>query len=79
MAREQLSHLTYSELAALAARLNETAETIRNPALRADLHQAVGAISDLASLKFGIEEIAADCDAATAIKLQEPVGQETAE
>jgi hypothetical protein len=58
MAREQLNTLTYSELAALAVRLTETAETIRNPALYADLHQAAGAVSDLASIKFGIEEIA---------------------
>jgi hypothetical protein len=42
MAREQPSTLTYSELAALAARLIETAETIRNPALYTDLHQAAG-------------------------------------
>jgi hypothetical protein len=30
----------------------------------------------LASLKFGIEEIAADCDACTALKLQELIGRE---
>jgi hypothetical protein len=60
MVREQLSHLTYSELAALAARLIETAETIRNPALYADLHHAAGAVSDLASIKFALEEIAGD-------------------
>jgi hypothetical protein len=56
--REQLSHLSNSELAELAARLNETSETIRNLAVRADLLQAAGALSDLASIKFGVEEIA---------------------
>jgi hypothetical protein len=58
MARQQLNILPYSELAALAARLNEAAEDIRNPSLRADLFAAAGAVSDLASIKFGIEEIA---------------------
>jgi hypothetical protein len=53
MAREQLNTLTYSELSALAARLTESAETVvRNPSLRADLHQAASAVSDLASIKF---------------------------
>ena len=74
MAREQLNTLDYSGLSSLAARLTESAETIRNPSLRADLHQAAGAVSDLASIKFGIEELAADCDAGTALKLQELVG-----
>jgi hypothetical protein len=58
MPRKQLLHLSYSELAELAVRLNETSETIRNPAVRADLLQAAGAVSDLASIKFGVEEIA---------------------
>jgi hypothetical protein len=49
--------LPYRELQTLASRLSETSETIRNPAFRADLHQASLAVSDLASIKFGLEEI----------------------
>jgi hypothetical protein len=58
MVRKQLNTLTYSELAELAARLNKTAETVRNPLVRADLLQAAGAVSDLASIKLAIEELA---------------------
>ena len=77
MAREQLNTLTYSELAALAARLIETAETIRNPALYADLHQAAGAVSDLASIKFAQEEIAAAThDGTSAVELLSLIGKE---
>jgi hypothetical protein len=39
-ARTQLNTWSYSELAELARRLAETAETVRNPAVYADLHQA---------------------------------------
>jgi hypothetical protein len=39
MVRKQLSTLTYSELAELAARLSKAAETVRNPLVRADLLQ----------------------------------------
>ena len=56
--RQQLCSFNYSELSALAARLTETAEAIRNPAVYADLHHAAGAVSDLASTRFAIEEIA---------------------
>jgi hypothetical protein len=78
MAREQLNTLTYSELSALARRLTESAETVvRNPSFRADLHQAAGAVSDLASIKFGVEEIAAAThDGTTAGELLELIGRE---
>ena len=56
--RQQLCSFNYSELAELAARLTGTAETVRNPAVAVDLHQAAGAVSDLASTRFAIEEIA---------------------
>jgi hypothetical protein len=75
--REPLSRLSYTELAALAARLIETAETIRNPSLHADLHQAAGAVSDLAGTRFGIEEIAASThDSNTAAELLSLIGKE---
>jgi hypothetical protein len=78
MPREQLSHLTYSELAELAARLNESAEDIRNPAFRTDILQAAGAVSDLASTKFGIEEIADQTsDDKTAVALLGLIGLES--
>jgi hypothetical protein len=77
MARAQLNTLSYSRLAELAARLIQTAETIRDPALYADLHQAAGAVSDLASIKFGIEEIAAAIhDGTTADELLALIGRE---
>jgi hypothetical protein len=77
MAREQLSHLTYSELAELARRLSETAKTI-SPAVRADLHQAAGAVSDLATIKFGVEEIAGSThDSTTATELLALIGRES--
>jgi hypothetical protein len=78
MAREQLSTLSYSELSALAARLTESAETVvRNPSLRPDLHRAAGAVSDLASIKFGVVEIAGECrDREVANELFELVGRE---
>jgi hypothetical protein len=78
MAREQLSTLSYSQLGELAHRLTESAETvIRNPSLRADLHQAAGAVSDLASIKFGVEEIAAAThDGTTADELLGLIGRE---
>jgi hypothetical protein len=86
MAREQLNMLSYSELAALAARLTETADTVgapsddtvRNPSLVRDLHHAAGAVSDLASIKFGIEEIAASThDSSVAAELLGLIGRES--
>jgi hypothetical protein len=44
-----------------------------NPAVRADIQQARYAIQDLASLWFAIAELATDCDADTALKLQAAV------
>jgi hypothetical protein len=76
MARQQLNTLTYSELAELARRLTETADTVRNPSLVRDLHQAAGAVSDLASIKFGIEEIAeSTTDFTTADELRALIGK----
>jgi hypothetical protein len=77
MAREQLNTLDYIGLTSLAARLTESAETVRNPSPRVDLHQAAGAVSDLASIKFGIEEIAESThDGTTADELFALIGKE---
>jgi hypothetical protein len=47
-----------------------------NPLVRADLHHAAGAVSDLASIKFGIEEIAKSShDGATTDELRSVVGR----
>jgi hypothetical protein len=40
------------------------------------MRNAACAVSDLASLRFPVEEIAADYDARTPLKLQELIGQE---
>ncbi len=56
--RAQLCALTYSELSELSKRLLDFADDILNPALRADLHLTAGAVSDVASIKFGVADIA---------------------
>jgi hypothetical protein len=61
----------------LARRHTGTAETVRNPLVRADLHHAAGAVSDLASIKFGIEEIAESIHGgATTEELRQIIGRE---
>jgi hypothetical protein len=68
--RVQQCLLPYDELQALALRLDETAETVRNPSVKADIVQAARAVSDLSSLRFAISEIAAQTtDHETAVEL----------
>jgi hypothetical protein len=55
---ETLCKLSYSELNALSSRLDETAETVRNPSVRADITQARLAISDLSGRRFLLGELA---------------------
>jgi hypothetical protein len=68
MAREQLSRLTYSQLEELSARLQETAETVRNPAHVSDLKEAACAVSDLATIKLELRVVIKDCTDKTAAK-----------
>lgn len=59
--REQLCKLPYHELSALAVRLYDLAEHCRNPGAAEDIRHAMRAVSDLATIKFGVEEIAVEC------------------
>jgi hypothetical protein len=54
----QQCRLEYSELQELALRLSETAESVRNRAVKADINEACRAISDLASTRFAVEQLA---------------------
>jgi hypothetical protein len=75
----QLCNLPYSELNELSGRLFVLAEyTLGDRQAAADMRNAARAVSDLASLRFALEELAADCDARTALKLQELIGREAA-
>jgi hypothetical protein len=74
----RLCNLQYSELNELSGRLFVLAEyTLGDRRAVADMRNAARAVSDLASLRFAIEELAADCDAGTALKLQELIGRES--
>jgi hypothetical protein len=55
---------SYSELTELSGRLFDAADRIRNPASKAlgvDLKAAARAVSNLASVRFAVAEIAASC------------------
>lgn len=74
---EKLFNLAHSELNELAGRLFVLADyTLGDRQAAADMRNAARAVSDLASLRVAITELAADCDAGTALKLQELVGRE---
>lgn len=60
--RTPLCGLSYSDLEALSGRIDDLVQVIRNPGIVKDLAQASLAVSDLASMRFAIEEIAADCN-----------------
>ena len=74
--RAQLCVLRYGELQGLASRLHELAVNCRHPADRNDISQAARAVCDLASIKFAIEEIAADADPVFAVALCDIIGKE---
>jgi hypothetical protein len=74
---EKLCNLAYSELNELSGRLFVLADyTLCDRQAAADMRNAARPVSDLATIKFAIEEIAADCDAGTALKLQDLIGRE---
>jgi hypothetical protein len=76
MATQQCT-LAYSDLDELSGRLFVLAEyTLGDRQAAADMRNAARAVSDLATLRFAVEELAADCDAGTALKLQELIGRE---
>jgi hypothetical protein len=75
--REQLCRLGYADLEALSLRLNETPEHVMQPAVRGDILQAAGAVSD-PSIRFGVEELAAQTsDHKTAVALLGLIGKES--
>lgn len=63
--RAPLCSLSYSDLEQLAGRMHDLCEVVRNPGIVKDLHNVELALSDLASIRFAIEEIATGCDDAT--------------
>jgi hypothetical protein len=76
MATQQCT-LAYSDLNELSGRLFVLAEyTLGDRQAASDIRNAARAVSDLASIRFAIEEIASDCDARTALKLQELIRRE---
>jgi hypothetical protein len=73
---EQNCNLSYSDLEQLSERLFALAHRTRaDYQAAADIRNAARAVSDLAGLRFALKEIAAEGDAATALKLQELVGR----
>jgi hypothetical protein len=74
--RQQLCALSIEQLNELSARLDELSDSIMQPGIRGDLQQARFAIQDLASIRFGVEEIAAaTVDFTTATELRSLIGK----
>jgi hypothetical protein len=59
----RLCTLSIEQLNALSGRLDEIAELSRYPAYRGDIGLARFAVQDLASLRFGVEEIVREMNA----------------
>jgi hypothetical protein len=73
----QLCNLPYFELNELSGRLFVLAEyTLADQQAAADMRNAARAVSDLASLRFALADLAADCDAGIALKLEELIGRD---
>lgn len=77
MLRENLCTLPNPALQELAMRLGELADHIHDVPIAADLRQAARAVSDLASTRLALEEIAGECrDREAAKELFELIGRE---